>query len=183
MPVTALGDVAKAALSAKLAEIHGPWKVHITAREALVVYLAARGEGVRELPWDIDVANEASWEARWASRLRDAGITSESDKIDLIGWLRAAHAPALGGSAAAAGPARTALRALESAGVVVNDVQRAAVESAMATSEAGNADEQTTAICCFVLYFSYRLTIEHVVACARDKYIYVSMRTYSSVAH
>ena len=46
MPVTALGDVAKAALAAKFAEIHGPWRVHVTAREALVVYLAARGEGV-----------------------------------------------------------------------------------------------------------------------------------------
>ena len=46
MPVTALGDVAKAALAAKFAEVHGPWKLHVTAREALVVYLAARGEGV-----------------------------------------------------------------------------------------------------------------------------------------
>ena len=48
----------------------------------------------------------------------------------------------------AAGPARTALRALESAGVVLNDVQRGAVESAMATSEAGNADEQGTSRRC-----------------------------------
>ena len=45
MPVSALGDVAKAALAAKLAEVCGPWKLHVTAREALVVYLAARGEG------------------------------------------------------------------------------------------------------------------------------------------
>ena len=50
MPVTPLGDVAKAALASKLAEIHGSWKLHVTAREALVVYLAARGEGVAELP-------------------------------------------------------------------------------------------------------------------------------------
>ena len=135
MPVTALGDVAKAALASKLAEVHGPWAVYITAREALVVYLAARGEGISELPWDLDVANESAWEARWASRLRDSGITSESDKTDLVGWLRAAHSPSTGGSAAAAGPARTALRALESAGVVINEVQRAAVEQAMATSK------------------------------------------------
>ena len=54
MPVTPLGDVAKAALASKLAEVCGPWKLHVTAREALVVYLAARGEGVSELPWDID---------------------------------------------------------------------------------------------------------------------------------
>ena len=39
MPVTALGDVAKAALAAKLAEVHGPWSVHVSAREALVDYL------------------------------------------------------------------------------------------------------------------------------------------------
>ena len=71
MPVTALGDVAKAALAAKLAEVHGSWSVHVSAREALVDYLAARGEGVRELPWDIDVSNETAWEARWASRLRN----------------------------------------------------------------------------------------------------------------
>ena len=60
MPVTALGDVAKAALAAKLAEVHGPWTVHVTAREAFVVYAAARGEGVQELPWDIDTANDAT---------------------------------------------------------------------------------------------------------------------------
>ena len=148
MPVTELGDVAKAALAAKFAEVHGSWSVHVTAREALVVYLAARGEGVRELPWDLDVSNEAAWESRWASRLRDAGITGESDRTDLIGWLRAAHSPALGAAGAAAGPARTALRALESAGVVVSDVQRVALETAMATSEAGNADEQCTSRRC-----------------------------------
>ena len=82
MPVTALGDVAKAALAAKLAEIHGPWKVHVTAREALVVYLAARGEGVPELPWDIDSSNEAAWQSRWTSRLRAAGVADEADAPD-----------------------------------------------------------------------------------------------------
>ena len=47
MPVTALGDVhvAKAALAAKLAEVHGPWTVHITAREALVVTCVSGCEG------------------------------------------------------------------------------------------------------------------------------------------
>ena len=73
MPVSELGDVSKAALAAKLAEVHGSWSVHVTAREALVVYLAARGEGIRELPCDIDVSNEAAWEARWVSRVTTQG--------------------------------------------------------------------------------------------------------------
>ena len=125
MPVTALGDVAKAALAAKLAEVHGPWTVHVTAREAFVVYAAARGEGVQELPWDIDTANEKAWEARWTSRLRAAGIMDEADETDFIGWLRAANSPATGAAAQAAGPARAALRALEAAGVVVIRQRRA----------------------------------------------------------
>ena len=45
MPVRELGDVAKAALASKFAEIHGAWKVHVTAREALVVYLVPGSEG------------------------------------------------------------------------------------------------------------------------------------------
>ena len=148
MPVTALGDVAKAALAAKLAEIHGPWRVHVTAREALVVYLAARGEGVPELPWDIDSSNEAAWQSRWTSRLRAAGVADEADATDFIGWLRAANAPATGAAAQAAGPARAALRALESAGVVVTDVQKTAVERVLAAAESGNADEQCTSRRC-----------------------------------
>ena len=116
MPVRELGDVAKAALASKFAEIHGAWKVHVTAREALVVYLAARGEGVSELPWDLDAANETAWENRWTARLRAAGVTDEADAIDFIGWLRATNAPATGAAALAAGPARAALRALETAG-------------------------------------------------------------------
>ena len=91
MPVTPLGDVATAALASKLADIHGSWKLHVTAREALVVYLAARGEGVAELPWDIDSSNESSWEARWTSRLRAAGVSDEADATDFVGWLRAAN--------------------------------------------------------------------------------------------
>ena len=94
------------------------------------------------------MANETAWEARWASRLEDAGITSAADKTDLIEWLRAANSPAHGATAAAAGPAHTTLRALESAGVVVSDAQRVAVESVMATSKAGSVDEQCTSRRC-----------------------------------
>ena len=148
MPVTPLGDVAKAALAAKLADVHGPYRVHVTAREALVVYMAARGEGVPELPWDIDVSNESAWESRWTARLRAAGVADEADATDFIGWLRASNAPAIGAAAQAAGLARTALRALETAGVVVTDVQRVAVERALAAAETGNSDEQCTSRRC-----------------------------------
>ena len=148
MPVAALGAVAQAALAGKFAESHGDFALHVTAREALVVYCSARGEGIPDLPWTVDASNEQAWERRWAARLGAAGVADELDAVDLIGWLRANNAPVGGGSAAVTGAARIALRSLESSGVVVNAAALASLERDMAASEAGNAEEQCTSCKC-----------------------------------
>ena len=147
MPVTPLSGVAEAALKGKLQEVRGPYQLHISVREALVPYLAARGEGLPDLPWAVDVTNEAAWERRWKARLVDAGINSKADEEDFIGWLRAATA-ASAGSAEAHGSARVALRSLEASGIMVPDAARVDLEKELASSEAGDTLEQCTSRRC-----------------------------------
>ena len=81
---------------------------------------------------------------RWKARLHDAGISSESDEVDFIGWLRAGNSVGSASAAAATGPARVALRSLEASGVIIPEAARAGLERDLSNSEAGDTVEQST---------------------------------------
>ena len=98
MPVTALDAAGKLALQGVLAEKHGRYELAPDVQEDLTDYFVARGKGVMRLPWDVDKANDAAWEAEWRAYVLAAGITDATESLILIEWLRARSAPGSGAS-------------------------------------------------------------------------------------
>ena len=54
----------------------------------LVDFFDGRGESVVDLSLACEAAGLPSFEAEWKGYAQDAGITSEGDKIRLVGWLK-----------------------------------------------------------------------------------------------
>ena len=76
-----LGPAAEAALRSELELRHGRFSLSRTLIvNVLVTFLAARGEGVNDLPFDVDRDDEQTWEDEWRRVAISAGIADELDQ-------------------------------------------------------------------------------------------------------
>ena len=150
----ALSSAAEAALRAEFSQRWGRFVLSKTlVVNVLVTFLAARGEGINDLPFLIDRDDEESWEDEWRQIAASAGIADDLDQQRLIMWLRAKNRPAVAASGAT-GASHVALTALEKVGVTITNDQAAAMQAAMTTAEAGAARAQcTSTLCVFLMYF------------------------------
>ena len=140
-----LSDTAKTALVARLRMARSGKRI---SEEKLVQplanHLAGRGESVADLPWDVEYdvkESDEGWREEWLALLEEAKIESKLDCVRFIRWLQM---PLTSGEkkTGAGGLAQVALEALESVGQVVPATSVAALERAMAASEAGSTQNQ-----------------------------------------
>ena len=146
-----LSTTAVAALDAALALKHGRFQLRLENRRMLREFWAGRGEGLTDLPWDVDKDDEATWEGQWRSIASDAGIDSASDVFTIIAWLRARCAPDK--KAGKTHVVEKTLAALEANGVVVPATAIADLEKVIAEGVAGDTLAQCT--CCKCVYILY----------------------------
>ena len=86
MAPTPLGTAASAALLAEFSKRHGR---HVLPKDLVVQkivdFFVARGESLTELPLEVDLDDEPSWEAEWLQVAEDASISLLSDRLKLVG--------------------------------------------------------------------------------------------------
>ena len=149
-----LASAAEAALRAELSVRHGRHSLSQSLIvNVLVTFLAARGEGINDLPFDVDRDDESTWEREWRQLATSAGVADNLDIDRLIFWLRARSRP-IASSRDSSGISNVALTTLEKAGVTITNDQAAAMQAAVIMAEAGAAQAQSTStLCVFLLYF------------------------------
>ena len=77
------------ALKGLFAASYDRFRLPTSVVDALVAFFDGRGESVVDLSLACEAADLASFEAEWKAYARDSGITSDGDKIRLVGWLKA----------------------------------------------------------------------------------------------
>ena len=151
-----LGDAAAAALEAELQRAYRGRRLHATLHVAkLHTFFVARGEGLTDLPLDVETQDVTSWRELWQAMVEDAGIGAASDRLRLIQWLEARSTPFADDPSTGVGKAAAlALAALESNGATINPAQARAMESALSGGEAGDATAQCTGALCVALLYT-----------------------------
>ena len=156
-----LGGAAEAALRAELSIRHGRFNLsRPLIVDRLVAFLAGRGEGVNDLPFDLDNDDEETWEDEWRRVAISAGIADELDQDRFIFWLRARSRPIIS-SRESTGLSHVAITSLEKAGVTISNDQAAAMQAAVVAAETGAARAQSTCtLCVFLMYFGRPGSVE-----------------------
>ena len=111
-------SAAAIALKGLFSQTFDRYKLTASMVTRLVDFFDGRGETVVDLSLACEASDLASFESEWKGYAQDATITSEGDKIRLVGWLKARMASTKAGGAtdAAGGTAAVVVGALASLG-------------------------------------------------------------------